>query len=390
MEVVGDSCFACSNQAVVLCMCSKLRLCRTCTSVHVMEVTNKIHTFLPVTCESSILKGDDHYTVVRRAQIVKSIKEYLRQEVDSLEAFKNSSLSSLDSSANSLSALISSLIEDNLVQLKRDVEAAKGSAFEFAEQVDLEQTEANAHGTGVFFHNSIQRNANFKDLECFKSTFEAADYEEELQKFASFEVKCPTESLFEITRTPAEFQDWLLVLKQRKEEELKKQERKLSRLVGGAGSWNVGGYPTLDAFSFSVNSNIWLTGIGTGNGNSPGGACSIQDIEIRQSRSTRGDILYRHHETVTSTWDGTEDNKFFKVQFSTPVKLMKDTDYCVRVCYNAGGNIWSANGTITSTHEGTVFSFQGASFDGGDNDNASSASSGPTRDLYFALAEVTL
>jgi hypothetical protein len=93
---------------------------------------------------------------------------------------------------------------------------------------------------------------------------------------------------------------------------------------------------------------------------------------------------------VTSTWDGTEDNQFFKVQFTAPVKLNKNTDYCIRVCYSAGGSIWSANGTIVNTEGEATFTYQGASFDGGDNDNASSDSSGPTRDIYFALAEVKL
>mmetsp|Transcript_20089 Transcript_20089/g.37315 ORF Transcript_20089/g.37315 Transcript_20089/m.37315 type:complete len:390 (+) Transcript_20089:3615-4784(+) len=387
---VGHSCSTCSSSAELLCICSHVRLCRSCMTRHLTESQNKVHTFLPIQCEASIKSGDDHYTVVRRSQLDKTYKEYLRREIDSLESFKQRSLDSIQASANTLTDLLNTLITQKIEKLTRDIEVARTDAIAFADQIDLEQADTSKKASNIFFRNAIERNTNFKSIPCFKYGFEAAEYEEELQKFASFNVKCPAEPLFEISRTPAEFEDWLLVLKARKEEELKKQERKLSRLVGGAGSWNVSGPPTLDAFSFQVNCNIWLTGIGTGNGNSVGGTCSIQDIEIRIGRSTRGDVLYRHPETVTSSWDGTEEDKFFKVQFKHPVQLIKDTDYCLRVCYSAGGNIWSANGTVTTTLDGAVFSFGSASFDGGDNDNASSASSGPARDLYFALAEVKL
>jgi hypothetical protein len=46
-----------------------------------------------------------------------------------------------------------------------------------------------------------------------------------------------------------------------------------------------------------------------------------QDIEVRQGGDTRGDLLYRHSVVETSTYDGTEDNKYFKVPFALPVQI---------------------------------------------------------------------
>lgn len=380
----------CSNPAQVICICYHVHLCSNCTSTHITEGSVSIHTFLPIASEARFKEGDDHYSLVKIAQCIRSVKAQLLAEIDSIETFKQTSLVAIDACANRLTPIIDDVIQETLLKLTRDVEISKQKAYAFSNQLEEEHIDVAKYSTSVFFRNAFERNANFKLIETFKTAFETVEVEESLKEFASFDIKVPSEPLFEITRTPEEYKDWLVVLEQRKHEELKKKERKLSRLVGGASSWNVSGYPTLDAFSFKVNTMIWLTGIGTGNGNTTGGTCSIQDIEIRQGRSTRGDLLYRHSETVTASWDGTEDDKFFKVQFNFPVQLLKDTDYCVRVCYNAGGNIWSANGTITTTVDDTVFTFQGASFDGGDNDNASSASSGPTRDLYFALAKCTL
>jgi hypothetical protein len=271
------------------------------------------------------------------------------------------------------------------------VERAKADGSEFAHRVDEGQINPADHEIGTLFKNMTIKNPNLSSLQLFKTSFEEQEYEEALAKLASFKVTCPTELLFELTRTPEEYNDWLDVLRLRKEEELKKQERVLKRFLGEYGSWNVSGPPNVDATAFTVDHDIWMTGLGMGNGYNTGGSASIQDIEIRSGTSTRGDVLYRHPETVTSTWDGSEDNKYFKVQFTEPVKLLKDTDYTIRIQYSSGSTIWGAGETISNTIEEVNFTFSAASCDGGDSDNNGDATTaGPTRDIYFALAEVTL
>jgi hypothetical protein len=271
------------------------------------------------------------------------------------------------------------------------VERAKADGSEFAHRVDERQIDLADTELGTFFHNIISRNPNLTSMQLFKTTFEEQEYEEALARLANFNVTCPTELLFELTRTPEERKGWLEVLRQQKEEELKTQDCVLRRFQGEYGSWNVGGPPSVDATAFTVDHDIWMTGLGMGNGYSTGDSASIQDIEILSGTSTRGAILYRHPETVTSTWDGSEDNKYFKVQFTEPVKLLKHTNYTIRIQYSLGNDIWAAGETISNTIGEVNFTFSAASCDGGDNDNnGDTTTAGPTRDIYFALAEVTL
>jgi hypothetical protein len=336
------------------------------------------------------LSGDDELTVVRRSQLHRTYRDFIRGEIEAIEHFKQRSLASIDASANTLTETLNTLIAMKIKTLSRDLELAKHSARTFNLQTMSEQLEPGRTETSIFIKNILDKNTNLKRLKTYASNYEETEYEEQLQKFATFQLKCPTDLMFELSRTPEEYKDWLLVLKARKEEELKKQERRLTRLTGTGSGWSVSGAPTLDAFTFRASCDIWITGLGLGTGNSTGGTASIQDIEIRGGRGTRSDLLYRHPTTVTTSWDGAEDNKFMKVQFTEPVRLPKDVDYCVRVCYNSGGSIWSSNGTQTTSFEGVTFTYGSASFEGGDNDNGSSATAGPARDIYLAFAAVEL
>jgi hypothetical protein len=257
---IGHLCSSCGSQAALICICSQELLCRVCTPVHLTQHPSTVHTFLPISAEPQLRGGDDHYSVVRRSQLTRCYKEYLRAEIDALEQFKQSTLSSVEAKANSLTETLNALVAQKVEGLTRDAETAKHEALRFAQQIDQEHIDSSKYDTTVFFKNSIQGNVNFSSLAVFKRAYAQGEYEEQLQQMLDFKVTYPTESLFELTRTPEEFQDWLLVLKNRKEEELKKQERRIIRLTGGADSWNVGGPPTLDAFSFQCNCDIWIMG----------------------------------------------------------------------------------------------------------------------------------
>eukprot|EP00359_Climacostomum_virens_P000572 CAMPEP_0204897076 /NCGR_PEP_ID=MMETSP1397-20131031/531_1 /ASSEMBLY_ACC=CAM_ASM_000891 /TAXON_ID=49980 /ORGANISM="Climacostomum Climacostomum virens, Strain Stock W-24" /LENGTH=289 /DNA_ID=CAMNT_0052064779 /DNA_START=288 /DNA_END=1157 /DNA_ORIENTATION=- len=289
-----------------------------------------------------------------------------------------------------MTSSLSTFIAEKMEKLTRDVDVSREESLQFIRKTTADQIDVTKHETNILFKNIKTKNISLKKLKCFDTDYSEVDYQKKIDSFVDFKMKCPTDQMFELTRTPDEYQDWLAEVKRRKEEELKKQERCLNRLTGTGSSWSVSGPPTLDAYSFRTNKDIWVTGLGCGSGNSTGNTATIQDIEIRLSKSTRGDVLYRHPETVTTTYDGTEEKKFQKVLFTEPVKITKNTDYCIRVCYSSGGSIWSGNGTQKTQQDGVTFTFSSATFTGGDNDNGSSASSGPCRDIYFALAEVTL
>jgi hypothetical protein len=374
-------------------MCQTVKVCKVCVSPHITHNPSKIHTFLPISSQALINAGVDHYSVVRRSAIDRSYKLLLKDEINSIESFKQSTLTAIQRRTEHITGLLNVLIDQKIQELTRDVELSKAVGDVFADSLTAAQIDLENHDTNAFFKNVIAQNPNLKGIRVFKSTYEERreEYEEELQKLENFSIACPTEQLFELTRTPEEYKDWLDVLRQRQEEELKKQEKVLKRFEGEYGGWSVGGPPSVDATAFTVDHDIWMTGLGMGNANTSGGSCAIQDLEICQGASTRGTVLYRHPITVTSTWDGSEDNKYFKIVFTEPVKLPKGSAYTIRIQYSSGGGIWAAGGTIVNSVEEVNFTFTQTSCDGGDSDNNGNAvTAGPTRDIYFALAEVKL
>lgn len=382
---ISQQCSACAGQATLLCICSNYPVCKSCATQHVLQ-TEKVHTFVPIASQAALQAGDDKLTIVRRAQLMRTYKDFIKQEIDSLESFKQTSLTSLQGTSDAITSKINEITGAKLEKFTRDVEIAKSEAHQYVRQTLADQIDTAKHATNILIKNIKTKNASLKRLKCFDSSYDEITYQKQLDRFASFSVNCPTDTMFELSRTTEEYQDWLILLKKRKEEELKKQEKCLVRF-SGATSWSVNGPPTLDAFTIKTSVDIWITGLGLGTGNSSGSSAKIQDIEVRSTKSTRGDVLYRHPEIINTTYDGVEGNKFPKVLFTEPVRLTKATDYCIRVCYSSGSSIHSGSGTAYTQSEGVTFTFGSATFTGGDNDNGSSASSGPVRDIYFALAE---
>mmetsp|Transcript_33265 Transcript_33265/g.58373 ORF Transcript_33265/g.58373 Transcript_33265/m.58373 type:complete len:245 (+) Transcript_33265:249-983(+) len=164
--------------------------------------------------------------------------------------------------------------------------------------------------------------------------------------------------------------------------ELKDSELTLKRL-DGVSKWHTKGPPNVDAFTLNTNEDIWLTGLGCGAACTDEESITILSIEIRLGNSTRGQVLYRHPKTVTTVYKG---NMFPKIEFAEPILLMKNTDYCIKVCYGDCTFVWSGSGYVKNILEGVIFQFNSANFAGEDIDNGSSASHGPVRDIYFAIA----
>jgi hypothetical protein len=375
---IDQSCSLCSGQATLVCICSTVRFCKRCAVKHITQ-SERVHTLLPVQAELSLLSGDDHHSVVRRSQLSVSYKAFLKAEIEALESFKQSSLSSLDSSSSTLTSALSVLITDKLEAISRDLESAKQAVTTFMSTLSEDYLDIEKFDTTVLVNEVVKSNIDLQKLECFTKIYEEEEYEQKINSLTSYEVKCPTDLMVELSRDADEQAEWLKEVRRKKEEELKKHEKCFQRL-SGLSSRVVSG---VDAISFKANRPIWITGLGLGNSNSLGGSAKVQDIEIRQGRSTRGRLLYRDPEQMDFTWDGSDGAKFMKVQFTEPIKLSAGVDYCIRVCYSAGSSIHSATGTHTISCEGVTFNIGSAKFDGGDK--KSSVSSSPVRDIYFAL-----
>lgn len=383
---IRPHCLNCGAGAVLLCVCQHSQLCQSCIPLHLAQNPMEMHTFLPSHYESLLQEGVDDLSVVCRGQLDKGYKALLKGEIDSLENFKLRSLASLQAKADSLTEALNSYVMQKIEELERDVAIAKEEGTTFISNTLRKTSDLTAYDATVLFKNIMTHNTDLKQLQTFKRTVEFSECEAAIQSFAGHSIQCPTDQLFMLTRTPEEYRDWLLVVRKRKKKERRRLERCFHRLTPGSErSWIVGGPPTLEAISLRANCDILLTGIGTGNGYAVGGGCTIVDLEVRQGLGTQGTLLYRHPETVTSSYNGRVGNKFFKVRFAWPVQLLKDTDYTIRVAYASGENIYSANGDRIHSIDEVTFTFTKSRFEGGDRDNSSSPDVGPVRDIYFAM-----
>mmetsp|Transcript_7403 Transcript_7403/g.13803 ORF Transcript_7403/g.13803 Transcript_7403/m.13803 type:complete len:391 (+) Transcript_7403:85-1257(+) len=386
-----EGCSVCGSPAQLVCMCEVCSLCQSCVSRHITDNQILVHTFLPIQSKRLMTSGIDCYTAIRRVQSDKSYKILLKDQIDSLERFKYERIEAINRSADSITSHIHSLIAQQQEKLEREVIEAKSQGHEFSERLLNSSLNKSDHMTNVFYKNVGEKNVEFKKLNLYRTGFEQQQFEESLDSAFNFKVVCPTDLLFEITRTTEEYKGWLEELDNRKKEALRRAERRLQRFLGEYGVWNVSGPPKTDCTSFTVNVDIWLLGLGMGNSNTSGSTTRIQTLEIRETKSTQGKLLYKHPEEPSATWDGNTDNKYFKVPFKEPVRIIANTDYTIRVQYAAGGQIWAAGGTISNTIEEVTFTFSKSTCEGGDSDNnGNSVTAGPTRDIYFSLDKVQL
>mmetsp|Transcript_13008 Transcript_13008/g.24158 ORF Transcript_13008/g.24158 Transcript_13008/m.24158 type:complete len:182 (+) Transcript_13008:1-546(+) len=158
---------------------------------------------------------------------------------------------------------------------------------------------------------------------------------------------------------------------------------RLQRFSGDYGKWNVGS-SNFDMVSFIADQDIEISGIGLGSSLTVGGSIIVDCIEIRKSRSSRGDVVYRHPATIRLNYSGVETDKYPKVNFSDGVRIKKHKVYTIKVHYSTKGTVFAAGGTVATSAGGTSFKFMKTACEGGDEDNNGNAkTAGPIRDLYF-------
>jgi hypothetical protein len=150
------------------------------------------------------------------------------------------------------------------------------------------------------------------------------------------------------------------------------------------GKWNVGG-SALDLVSLIVDKSIKISALGLGNAMAVGDSATIESIEIRKTRSSRGKLIYRHPTGVRITNTGVESDKYVKINFRGEVKLKKHVVYTILVQYAAGNPVYASGGTKALAAGGVNFTFIKSACEEGDVDNnGNSETAGPIRDIYFS------
>jgi DNA-binding CsgD family transcriptional regulator len=160
----------------------------------------------------------------------------------------------------------------------------------------------------------------------------------------------------------------------------------LRRFLSDYGSWNVGSENKFEVTTFSVDHDILITAVGIGSPYKEDSRIEVSVLEIRNGIHTDGSILYRHSKTLALIWNGSDDDKYTKINLTQPVHIRRNTDYTFRIRYDTSGEIWAAGGSPKNSVGGVDFRFSKSSCGGDDEDNNGNATTaGPTRDIYFTL-----
>jgi hypothetical protein len=161
----------------------------------------------------------------------------------------------------------------------------------------------------------------------------------------------------------------------------------LRRFLGDYGSWNVGSMDNFEVMTFTVDRDILMTGSGIGSPFEEDTITEVSVLEIREGRGTRGAIVYHYPYSICLIWNGSEDDKYSKIDFSEPVFISRDTKYTFRIRYDTSGSVWAAGGKVIRSSEGVNFTFSHSICEKGDRDNNGNAlTAGPFRDIYFSVA----
>jgi hypothetical protein len=169
------------------------------------------------------------------------------------------------------------------------------------------------------------------------------------------------------------------------------RELLLRRFLGDYGSWSVGSMNTVEVITFLVDRDILMTGVGIGGPIEEDFESEVSGLEIRKGSGTRGPIVYQYPYSIGLRWDGADEAKFSKIDFSEPVYISRDVEYTFRIRYDTPGSVWAAGGSVNNAVGGVNFTFTIATCEGDDTSPSENAEyAGPIRDIYFTFAQEAL
>jgi hypothetical protein len=314
----------------------------------------------------------------------RNCKSLLKDALTGINTFKQDSIKAIQASSDLAINLVTSLIDQKLLSLRTEVDLAKAAGGKFIQELLGMLPPPPGLDPIAFVLNVIRLGVDLDRLGLFKFDVGLKDIEADLAKFASFTVQFPSSQFSELIKTSDEYGEWLQ--EQEQSTEVEGTDLVLTRFSGDYGSWNVGAANTVEATTFTVDHDIWITGVGMGNTYNEYGETSISELEIRGGRSTQGDLLYSLGYTYYLRWDGTEEDKYRRIDFSEPVRIISGNEYTFRIHYDTPAVIWAAGQDISDSVDDVTFTFADSYCEGNDSDNnGNTVTAGPTRDIYFKV-----
>lgn len=138
----------------------------------------------------------------------------------------------------------------------------------------------------------------------------------------------------------------------------------------------------IDAITFSVNRDIFLTGVGVCTPYKPNRKTFIKEFQVLKGNSTNGAQLYRH--TQKMTMENSSEQSVFKMVIDSPVRIKRDSKYTVYII-NEGAHTYKCVDCVSSLEgpEKVVWTFVNSIFAQSHQSNRCDTVCGPIADFYY-------
>ncbi|CAG9329206.1 unnamed protein product [Blepharisma stoltei] len=164
-------------------------------------------------------------------------------------------------------------------------------------------------------------------------------------------------------------------------------DMKFSRFESAQGQWGFFSEHQVEAFTFSFDKPVMLSGFGVANPVQEGSTCTINSLKILKGNSTQGQLVFENPEKMTLTNNGADP--ITKIQLSSLVKLQAGEKYTVRI--EIKGSDWVFRGQIFKGNVITVnkitLTTEKAEYAGGDTKDGDNERDGPLIDIYIASTD---
>lgn len=159
-------------------------------------------------------------------------------------------------------------------------------------------------------------------------------------------------------------------------------ERRIRRTpITRALKWRYTG-ERLDCLTFSVNQDVYLTGVGLCGPHREGRCTFVKDFQVLQGATTKATSIYRQELWVYLNYDN--DDSVVKISLDSQVHIKRDAKYTVYFKIDGDSTYKCVDCQESVVNpDGVSFSFFNTTFVAGDLNNRSDVVCGPIADFYY-------
>lgn len=162
---------------------------------------------------------------------------------------------------------------------------------------------------------------------------------------------------------------------------------KFPRFESAQGQWGFFSDRQVEAFTFSFDKPVMLSGFGISNPVQDNSSCSINSLKILKGNSTQGQLVYENTDKMTLT--NNSNDPITKISLASMVKLQAGEKYTVRVEIKGSTGVYRGQqfkGNTITVNKITLTT-EKADYQGGDTKDGDNERDGPIIDVYVASTD---